>query len=195
MRTARKHVQRAKRNLAAAVRTAVEWLRDLTEEGIEPHPGPRYLSKNINSVHGKGKLYTMLKKIRNESTRTPITAAFIQDHRLSSTRAAEIESLARGMKMLAITAHAPPHPRTRICYGGTMIVRPHESIELENDETMQDACDRIKATKKAAAKGRYLSASMKVEKDTRKLTSRRVRARHTSKPPCFLHATRPTAHT
>ena len=45
--------------------------------------------------------------------------------------------------MLAMTAHAPPHPRTRICYGGTMVAIPHESIELEKDETMQDACDRI----------------------------------------------------
>jgi hypothetical protein len=24
------------------------WIRDLTEEGIEPHPGPRYITKNIN---------------------------------------------------------------------------------------------------------------------------------------------------
>ena len=24
------------------------WIRDLTEEGIEPNPGPRYISKNIN---------------------------------------------------------------------------------------------------------------------------------------------------
>jgi hypothetical protein len=24
------------------------WIRDLTDEGIEPHPGPRYITKNIN---------------------------------------------------------------------------------------------------------------------------------------------------
>ena len=89
------------------------------------------------------------------------------------------------MKMLAITAHAPPHPRTRVCYGGNMIVIPHESIELEKGETMQDACDRIKATKKAAAKGRYLSASMKVEKDTRKLVAAYAPATPASRPAFF----------
>ena len=56
------------------------WVRDQTEEGIEPHPGPRYLSKNVNSVQGDGKLFQMLHSIQREHTRTPITAVFVQDH-------------------------------------------------------------------------------------------------------------------
>ena len=27
-----------------------EWVRPLEEEGIEPHPGPRYVSKNVNGL-------------------------------------------------------------------------------------------------------------------------------------------------
>ena len=26
------------------------WIRDLTEEGIEPNPGPRYVTKNVNGL-------------------------------------------------------------------------------------------------------------------------------------------------
>ena len=182
MRPSRKRMKRAREALAAIVRQAAVWVRDLTEEGIEPHPGPRYLSKNINSVHGKGKLHNMLKRIRRESTRTPITAAFIQDHRLHKSRAAEIESMARGMRMLAIAAHAPAHPRTKLCYGGTMIVIPHESIVMEEGETMQDACDRIKATRKSAAQGRYLAITMKVEGASRKLVAAYAPAKPADRP-------------
>ena len=92
----------------AITRVVSVWVRDLTEEGIEPHPGPRYLSKNVNSVLKKGKLYNFLKRIRNESTRTPITAVFIQDHRLPRAQRDRIESMAKGLKLLAITSHSPP---------------------------------------------------------------------------------------
>ena len=68
--------------------TATAWVRDLTEEGIEPHPGPRYLSKNVNSVQGDGKLFQMLHSIQREHTRTPITAVFVQDHRLPAAQVA-----------------------------------------------------------------------------------------------------------
>ena len=40
------------------------WIRDLTEEGIEPHPGPRSVTENVNSVHSKNKL------MRKQWTRT-----------------------------------------------------------------------------------------------------------------------------
>ena len=94
------------------------WVRDLTEEGIEPHPGPRYLSKNVNSLLKKGKLYNYLKRIRDEHARSPITAVFIQDHRFPLAQEAAIEKVAKGLGLLAITAHSPPSPRNRVCYGG-----------------------------------------------------------------------------
>ena len=140
----------------AITRVVSVWVRDLTEEGIEPHPGPRYLSKNVNSVLKKGKLYNYLKRIRNESTRTPITAVFIQDHRLPRAQRDRIESMAKGLKLLAITSHSPPHPHNRICYGGTMIVIPYEAIEPEENETIHAACERIKRTQKRAASGRSI---------------------------------------
>ena len=167
------------------MRRAHAWLRDLTEEGIEPHPGPRYLSKNVNSVLGKGKLFDLLKRIRNESTRTPITAVFIQDHRLPSSRQDQIERMAKDQNLLAITGHAPPHPRNRVCYGGTMIIIPHEAIELEDKETIHAACDRIRATRKRAARGKYVSVEMTVSKQKRKLTSAYAPADGAKRPDFF----------
>ena len=139
------------------------WIRDVNEEGIEPHPGPRYISKNINSIQGKGKLFQALRAIRRESNRDPITAAFIQDHRLPPTRRREIASTAAGQNLLVLTAHAPPHPSNGVHYGGTMIVVPYEAIELKKGESITDACMRITATSKPRSRGRMITATMSVD--------------------------------
>ena len=52
------------------------WIRDLTEEGIEPNPGPRYVSKNLDGIQGGNKFYSTMRAIRQESNKDPITAAF-----------------------------------------------------------------------------------------------------------------------
>ena len=44
-KAAREWKEQLKRGVAVIARTVTMWIRDLTEEGIEPHPGPRYLSK------------------------------------------------------------------------------------------------------------------------------------------------------
>ena len=163
------------------------WVRDLTEEGIEPHPGPRYLSKNVNSVHGHGKLFQMLESIRRETSRAPITAVFIQDHRLSAARSQELIKTAKGMQLLAIATHAPPHPSNGVCYGGTMIVIPYAAIEREKGESIHAATDRIQKSKRtiAAHKGRYVAATMKVEGRTRHLVAAYAPATPTDRPAFF----------
>ena len=145
------------------VGTVSVWVRDVNEEGIEPHPGPRYLSKNINSIQGKGKLFQALRAIRRESDRDPITATFIQDHRLPPTRRREIASTAAGQNLLVLTAHAPPHAHNGVHYGGTMIVIPYEAIERNKDESITDACLRITATSKSRSRGRMITAKMRVD--------------------------------
>ena len=67
--------QRERRDLAIAL------AHDLQADGdVESNPGPRYITKNLNSIHGGNKLYTTLKAIRNESNREQITAVMLQDH-------------------------------------------------------------------------------------------------------------------
>ena len=77
------------------------------------------------------------------------------------------------MNMLAIATHAPPHPTTGACYGGTMIVIPHDAIELEKGETIHDATQRIERTKRVIAthKGRYIAVTMKVEQRDRHMVA------------------------
>jgi hypothetical protein len=64
------------------------WIRDLCADGdIESQPGPRYITKNVNSISGPGKLYQTFLSIRNESDRDPITSVLIQDHRIMAAKA------------------------------------------------------------------------------------------------------------
>ena len=158
------------RALEQCVRVS-EWLRDLCADGdIESQPGPRYITKNVNSIQGDSKLYHTLKSIRRESDRHPITAIFLQDHRLGRDREKDIASMAKAQSLLTITAHPPKH-RDGKHYGGTMVIIPYESIELEKGETIHDACTHIDTTRQAACKARIVSATMKVDGKKRKLVS------------------------
>ena len=85
------------------------WIRDLCADGdIESQPGPRYVSKNMNSISGPGKLYQTFSSIREESTRDPLTAVFLQDHHIMAAKAEAVRMLAKKIGLLAITAFAPP---------------------------------------------------------------------------------------
>ena len=176
--------------------TCSGWVRDLTEEGIEPHPGPRYVSKNLNSIQGKGKLFQTIRAVRGEADRNPITAATLQDHRLPPDRREEAHRMAAHANMLLIMAHAPRHPTTKVCYGGTMILIPWESIELEKNETITDACERIRRTRQPRLKGRAVSVEMKVSGKRRKIMSAYAPATPSERPDFFnklrRHLTRDT---
>ena len=171
------------------------WERDLHEEGIEPHPGPRYISKNINSLKQSGALFKTLRAIRIESTRTPITAVFIQDHRLPRSYHATAARMARNFNILLVAAYAPPHTNGT-CYGGTMILIPHTAIELEKGEDIHSACDRIRASRKASASARILRVTMKVGGHKRALTAAYAPSVASDRPPFFASlATRLTKQT
>ena len=157
------------------------WVRDLTEEGIESHPGPaRYISKNINGVRASGKLYTLLKSIDEAHKKEAITAVFIQEHNLSATDLKEHSKIARGLNLLWIAAYAPAKAATGISYGGTAIVIPFSSITLESGETNQEtAIKRINSSQQKSASGRLVSAYMSVDGKKRKLISAYAPARNT----------------
>ena len=155
------------------------WIRDLTEEGIEPHPGPRFISKNVNGIKGKGKLYRLLKAIRVESNRDPITAVALQDHRLSPLQKLEINRKAKDQLLLPITAFGP-RADNGTHYGGTMILIPYEAIELRDKESIHDACARIATTRKGIKGGRAVRATITVEKQTLNVVSAYAPAKPTA---------------
>ena len=92
------------------------WIRDLTQEGIEPNPGPgaRYITKNVNGLQGAGKLYQCCKAIAAENQRLPITALFIQEHNLKQTDSRAHEKIARGHQLLILLAYAPLQPNQSV---------------------------------------------------------------------------------
>ena len=105
----------------------------------------------------------MLRSIRLESDRSQISAVFIQDHRLEAKRDPELRSLANQKNLLAIAAYAPPHPTNKLCYGGTMIIIPYESIDLDKGEDIHTACARIRQTMVSGYRGSWVSADLSIE--------------------------------
>ena len=58
------------------------WIRDLTEEGIEPNPGPpRVCSKNLDGLTGR--FGETMYKIKQTHAHDPILALCLQEHHIS----------------------------------------------------------------------------------------------------------------
>ena len=114
-------------------------MRDLCADGdIESQPGPRYINKNVNSISGSGKLYQTFRAIREESDRDPITAVFLQDHRLTRAKALQIDRVAKSHCLLAIVAYAPIGADGK-GYGDTMIIIPYEAIlQIQSGRATRD---------------------------------------------------------
>ena len=106
----RNHSKELTTLLSGLINPSLTWIRDLTEEGIEPNPGPRYITKNINGLQGAGKLFQCCKTIASEHERQPITALFIQEHNLKQQDRKAHEKIARGHQLLILLAYAPLKP-------------------------------------------------------------------------------------
>ena len=65
------------------------WIRDLSEEGIEPHPGPGIISQNIDGLVAR--LDFFLRSLTSTHRPAPILAALIQEHHLTAKRAHELK--------------------------------------------------------------------------------------------------------
>ncbi len=150
------------------------WVRDLNAEGIEPHPGPRYVTKNVNGMMGNGK--RIIRAIHTEHERDPITAVFIQEHNLSPKRARKLAGAARSKNMLAIfdCAQRGGHG---VHWGGTAIIIPHSSIEQKAGETITEARERVSGSRKGSFDGRIVSVQTLVDGQRRRLVSAYAPAR------------------
>ena len=70
--------------------------RDVHAEGIEPHLGPQFITKNINGMNNKRKQCQVFKNIKIPHSKTPIGAIMLQEHRLKADAAEEADKLAIG---------------------------------------------------------------------------------------------------
>ena len=158
--------------LSGLINPSLTWIRDLTEEGIEPNPGPRYVTKNVNGLQGAGKLFQCCKAIASEHERQPITALFIQEHNLKQQDKKAHEKIARGHQLLILLAYATPKQFQATSWGGTAIIIPHTSIEKKPGESLDDAILRIQKStfRPAHLSGRAISTKMHVLGHPRTLT-------------------------
>ena len=144
-----------------------EWVRDLTEEGIEPHPGPRFITKNVNGLNHGPTMRRFVRNIAAEHQRDPITAIFIQEHHIKHGKAGALRNEARNAHLLVLIATIP----SSATKGGTMIIIPHGSIEHKNNETRTPAVQRVRESTRYMQEGRGVSCHTIIEGRKYKLAS------------------------
>ena len=144
------------------------WIRDLNEEGIEPHPGPRMISKNVNGMSKA--VYQYLKSISEEHRHNPITAVFIQDHKIASTKAADVSKIAARLRLVIVMAHGKKDNRG-VTHGGTAIIIPYDSIEANKKETHRAAIERVKKSRRILRHGRAVAIATAIDGKPRRLIS------------------------
>ena len=151
------------------------WVRDLTEEGIEPHPGPgRVLGKNLNGAQGENKLWRLLKNINREHASSPIAAFMAQEHHLRAEDREDHQRIAHFHRILAIISY-PPSGDER---GGTAVFIPYSSIEANKGETDDEARIRTAQTAVHALAGRLARVTSAIAGIEVQLTSAYAPASH-----------------
>ena len=120
----------------------VMWIRDVTEEGIEPNPGPRIISKNVNGLSAPAHRHRVFAAILADHRRDPISAILIQEHFLKK----ETLKIVRKENEHNFLILATPSKPNVAKGGGVAILIPITSIELKKGENIEDAKRRIRAT-------------------------------------------------
>ena len=143
------------------------WVRDLTEEGIEPHPGPRFLSKNMNGLCHPARRESVYRKIRQEHARDPIGAVLIQEHHWHREVASAAQKQAASERLLLIASPIPENETK----GGTAIIIPWDAIELHKGETLHDGVQRLQNSASTSRDGRITSISTLVHGKKVRITS------------------------
>ena len=126
---------------------------DLHSKGIEPHPGPSAISKNIDGLTAR--FNEVMYKTQQRHKRDPILALFIQEHHLTKAKADElkVQSTAKALGLLYVQAHKPDSEGK----GGTAIVLPLDMIEPKPNETPAAAQARVYASAYRSPDGRMVS--------------------------------------
>jgi hypothetical protein len=110
-----------------------QWIRDLCEQGIEPHPGltcahgSRFITHNENGLSDQNKRFRFFRGIAGEHKTEPITAIFIQEHNLKAKDAAKVSAEAKKEGFLFLIAPIPFDQRK----GGAAVLIPRNSIEVK----------------------------------------------------------------
>ena len=155
------------------------WVRDLHEEGIEPHPGPSYITKNVNGISDLTKWEQILFNIEREHKKHPIGAIFLQEIRIGNTTKHKLMALEHKIYMLAHTNVR--NPKT----GGTAILIPQDSIERKDKESHHQAWERVRKTLRCLPEGRGIACDTLLGGKIKRLASVYAPSDPDLRPPFF----------
>ena len=148
------------------------WVRDLCSEGIEPNPGPRYITKNVNGIADLKTWEIILFNIASEHKKSPIGAIFLQEIRIGDATKHKRMAEEHGLYMLA---HGN---RSNSKTGGTAIVIPQDMIEKKWDATAKkyseshhQAWTRVRRTLRCLPQGRGIACDTLLNGATIRLAS------------------------
>ena len=165
-----------------------EWIRDLTEEGIEPNPGPwRFISHNTNGVATEQKLKNLMRRINriNETpgTKDQIASVAIQEHNLNPKNASAHQRAAKWERCVLLTGYN----RSGSHRGGTAIIVPYSTIDANLDKTSSRAreIDKIRSGAAYHAQGRITQATITVDGHKLRITSAYAPVRGHERPGFF----------
>ena len=181
-----RHAERDKGPLVDAIRAAGAWVRDLTEEGIEPNPGPRYISKNVNGMSGLANAVKMFMRIVKSHQQKPITAIFIQEHNIKESGVAAMVAAARDCELIIAIAPCPDGTPK----GGTAIIIPRSAVEIAPRSNFSSTLEKLESSVRTLPSGRAVTLRMSVEGTPTQLTSAYAPARSASRPNFFSIALR-----
>ena len=145
------------------IQQLMEWVRDLHEEGIEPHPGPSFITKNINGISDVRRWDQILQRLKHHTSKTPLKAIFLQEHNLKKLEAAKKMADEYGFYMFAV----PLNSRTP--KGGTAILIPKAQLEAADKESHHAALARVKSTIRALPDGRGIACDTLIHGKKRRL--------------------------
>ena len=119
------------------------WVRPLREEGNEPHPGPRYIGKNLNGLASKGRFQQCMHSVNVEHRKKPVAAVLMQEHNLKPHLDTYSRLYARRHHRVLWLARYAPAAAAGGKGHGTAIAIPLDSIEKKPGESQDQAESRV----------------------------------------------------
>ena len=177
----------AEQTTPRATHTLAEaWKRDLTEEGIEPNPGPsRFITKNLGSIGGLPRWEQILLAIRDEHKARPITAIFLQETGIRKVEDFKRKASTYGFELFAVPLYTIGPNNSQHQRGGTAILIPKDKIESHPGETYHDTVDRMKKNMRRMSDGRGVSVPAMVDGRPLRLASVYAHADGSRRPEFF----------
>ena len=143
------------------------WIRDVHEEGIEPHPGPAVYCKNVDGLNAR--FEDAMYRISQSHARKPMYAFLLQEHHLTANKAKDLEVTKKATKLGLLYVQADmPNDQAK---GGTAVVIPLDMIKPHRGESEAAAIRRVATSAYTKPDGRMTSVTTLVNDEPMTFTS------------------------